>query len=144
MVPPALLFSLLCLAVVVLVAVYPTRSPSPSAARRDLVRRVRYLQKRPERATAGDVRRVLTASVPAETADHVTVLASERRVPAQVLWQWAERHGAALLVLALAAGLDHADLLATFEDASSLDVESLEMLSELHRYPVSLADLLAP
>lgn len=144
MVPPALVLSLVSLAVVVALAVYPTRRPSPSAARRHRDRRERHLRKRPVLATSADVRRLLPASSPVRTVDHVMGLADERRIPAALLWQWADRHGAGLLVLALAAGLDHADLLATREDASGLDVESLTMLAELYRHPVPLTDLRAP
>lgn len=139
--PSAQLLSLVFLAMVVTVAVYPTRCPSASAERRDRDRRARYLRKRPSFASAVDVRRLLIASAPAETVEHATVLARERRIPTALLWQWADRHGAGLLVLTLAAGLDHADLLATLEDASNLDVESLEILSDLYRNPVSLIGL---
>ncbi len=141
MVPPALALSLVSLAVAVALAVYPTRRPSPSAARRHRDRRARYLRKRPDLATAVDVRRLLAASFPLRTVDHATGLAGERRIPPPLLWRWADQHGAGLLLLALLAGLDHADLLATREDASGLDVESLAMLAELYRHPVPLTGL---
>lgn len=92
-------------------------------------------------AVLADVRHLLAPAVGIATAEHVGHLARERRIPPALLWAWGERHGAALLALTPAAGLGRADLVTTFDDTTGLDLESLELLSDLHRHPLSLVDL---
>ncbi|GAB3774261.1 hypothetical protein FB382_003706 [Nocardioides ginsengisegetis] len=67
-------------------------------------------------------------------------------IPSELLRSWGKRHGFELLDLALAAGLDEYDLLATLEDTASLDRVSLALAAELngHPGPYDCDPLLAP
>lgn len=129
---------LLVFAAAVGLAVYATRPPSARSRTRERALRERYLRRWPTLAAYQDVESVLLAAgMPGATVSEVCGLALDGGMPAPLLWRWADRHGPALLVLALGAGLGRHDLESTLEDATGLDVESLEILCSVHGRPLA-------
>lgn len=104
--------------------------------RAELARRSRLLQRTPERATWPEVEELLSRELPLRAVLDVCVRAHGRGIRPGLLWTWTRHHGAPLLALAVAAGLDEAALRHHLTDVDSLDRESLELHAELHRSPV--------
>jgi hypothetical protein len=118
-------------------SVMPTPPRLSAALRRhELARRARVLARSPERATWPEVEELLSRELPLRAVLDVYVRAHHRGIRPGILWAWTRRHGAPLLALAVAAGLDEAELEHHLADARSLDRESLELHAELNGSPV--------
>ncbi len=102
----------------------------------ELARRARLLERAPQRATWPELEELLSRELPLRAVLDVCVRAHGRSIPPGLLWAWTRNHGAPLLALAVAAGLDEAALRHHLADADSLDRESLELHAELNRSPV--------
>lgn len=104
---------------------------------REQARRARLLERDPARATWPEVEELLSRELPLRAVLDVCVRAHGRGLAPAILWPWIRRHGAPLLALAVAAGLDDADLRRHLPGVAGLDVESLELHAELNGYPVA-------
>jgi len=119
--------------IAVLAATLATPSGSPSARRRAVERRRRYVSRHPGLVNLGDVERRLAAELPARHVDFVLARVARHRIDARTLWTWLERFGAEALVLALAADHGYAGLLrllradAAYDTGGSAD----ELVGEL-------------
>jgi hypothetical protein len=114
-----------------------SRRPVAVLHRLELARRTRLLERDPARATWPEVEELLSRELPLRAVLDVCVRAHGRGISPATLWPWIRRHGAPLLALAVAAGLDDADLRRHQPGVHGLDVESLEMHAELNGHPVA-------
>lgn len=103
--------------------------------RLEQARRGWLLARDPGRATWPEVEELLSRELPMRLVLDVCVRAHGRDIRPDVLWPWIRRHGAALLALAVAAGLDDADLRRHLPSVHGLDIASLELHAELNGYP---------
>lgn len=102
----------------------------------ELARRARVLARAPERASWPEVEELLSRELPLRAVLDVCVRAHGRGIHPGILWAWTRRHGAPLLALAVAAGLDEDDLRRHLPGVHGLDIESLELHAELNGSPV--------
>ena len=91
---------------------------------------------RRDRATWPEVEELLSRELPLRAVLDVCVRAHARGIRPGLLWTWTRHHGAPLLALAVAAGLDEPALQHHLTEVGSLDRESLELHAELNRSPV--------
>lgn len=101
------------------------------------VRRTRLLDRDADRATWPEVEELLSRELPLRAVLDVCVRAHGRGIRPATLWPWIRHHGAPLLALAVAGGLDDADLQRHLSSLDGLDVESLELHAELSGHPVA-------
>lgn len=99
-------------------------------------RRTRLLHRTPDRATWPEVEELLSRELPLRAVLDVCVRAHGRSIRPATMWPWIQRHGAPLLALAVAAGLDDADLRRHLASLEGLDLESLALHAELNGSPV--------
>lgn len=87
-----------------------------------------------ERATTGasDIERILAREIPDEVASYVCGVASTRGIKVTTMVTFVERFGAGALALAVAADLDHGDLLRCLLRAKLPDRESMLMTASLN------------
>jgi hypothetical protein len=114
-----------------------SRGLSVLLRRHEQVRRARLLERDPARATWPEVEELLSRELPLRAVLDVCVRAHARGIRPATLWTWIRRHGAPLLAVAVAAGLDDADLCRHLPGVHGLDIESLELHAELNGYPLA-------
>ncbi len=132
--PTAGLLLLLAAATLTSVATRPATSAS---RQRDRARRLRLVERNPQWLNLGDVEYVLSQSLPRARAAEIVVWATERGIPARLLWTWTQRHGGQTLWLALAAGFTTQDLAVHADRTADLDLHSLVIHSEIRRSAVT-------
>lgn len=104
----------------------------PPSRRRDLARRRDHLRVHPEQVNSLDVELLLAESMPQPRASLVCREARARRIPALVLWGWAQLFDAELLALAVEAGLTCEELQHHLATGTSPDRRSLEIFAACH------------
>ena len=104
----------------------------PPSRGRELARRRDHLRAHPDQVNSLDVELLLAESLPQPRAAQVCRHARARRVPALVLWGWAELFDAELLALAVEAGLTREELQHHLATGTSPDRRSLEIFAACH------------
>ena len=104
----------------------------PPSRRRELDRRRDHLRAHPEQVNSLDVELLLAESLSQPRAARVCRQARSRRVPAIVLWAWAELFDAEMLALAVEAGLTPEELQHHLATGTAPDRRSLEIFAACH------------
>ncbi len=116
----------------------PPAALATTLSRFEQARRTRLLERDPERATWPEVEEMLSRELPLRVVLDVCVRAHGRGIRPGILWSWTRTHGAPVLALAVAAGLDDTDLRHHLPGLHGLDLDSLELHAELNGYPVAV------
>lgn len=132
-----MLVELAALAVVItcLLVAGLARPAGRGTARRDDVRRLRFVQSHPDQVNTGDVERLLSLEVSTEVASFLAPVVAARGLEPGLLWRFAQAFGPRALALAVAADLDEAALAACVERGSLPAMHELEMFAGANGLP---------
>lgn len=111
------------------------RPAGRGTARRDDVRRLRFVQAHPERANSGDLDRLLSLEVSTDVASFLAPVVEARGLEPGLLWRFAQAFGPRALALAVAADLDQAALAACVDRGCPPPVGELEVFAAANGLP---------
>lgn len=100
---------------------------------RERSRRLRYVERHPQRAHLGDIEALLRAhELPEEEIRLLSAKARARGIRPLTMWLWVQQRGVHTLAVVVAADLSHEEILAHLANGTVPDLAELEVFAALN------------
>ncbi|WP_341229287.1 hypothetical protein [Nocardioides salarius] len=132
------------LLVVLLVCTAASLAAAPLGDRRrsrERTRRLRYVERHPQRVNLGDIETLLRVhELPEEEIRLLSAKARRRGIRPLTMWMWIQQRGVHTLAVVVAADLSHEELIAHLAHGTVPDLAELEVFAALNGLTRSAAE----
>ncbi|ANH39847.1 hypothetical protein I601_3441 [Nocardioides dokdonensis FR1436] len=112
---------------------------------RDLSRRLRYVERHPQRVNLGDIESLMRAhEMPEDEIRLLTAKARSRGIRPLTMWMWVQQRGVHTLAVVVAADLSHEALISHLAHGTVPDLAELEVFAALNGLTRSAAEPTRP